>query len=783
MSIQKVRQAVRKPNICAALTRILVAGLLVLLVGPVTPARADTSVCGPIDTDTTWNTAGNNYFITCLTQVMPGVTLTIEPGVRVYFNAGTNLRIDGTLIAEGVTFGSSDATPAPGDWGRIFFMALSEDAVFDANGNYLSGSIIKDSVVVYGGGGFEGSVIAYGASPYLTGNSVGLSASYGYYLQGRSASQPVQVNDSFVYDNNGGGVYVTSGQVISTTVQGNSGRGVYAIDSELIDNTITENTGGGIYAEDSTITGNTVTGNSANSSGGGIQATGGAVEGNEVSGNSLSTPYTSGGFYCGGGIYASAATVSKNTVAGNHVIGGGFWNQQAGGAGICAFLSDLTDNTVTDNSVGDYNANAFGGGIYSDGSILSQNLVSGNSVSGASIGYGGGIYANGGTVSENTVDNNVAVGSGNSQGGGIYGDISAVQENSLTGNSANLGGAVYAYKGSVTNNSVLTNTTALSGTLYIDQGTATLNVLKGNNAVAGGAIFGVDATLAGNTAEGNSANYGAGIYAQDSTVLGNTLSGNAATTSGGGIYASGGEVTNNNLTANTVPSWGHGSGAYLAGVTDFTYNSVLTNTASGGGNGGVAIDGQPLFQYNNLYGNQPYDVEVLSTQDVTGTLNYWGLSPCNTIPLQIYDGKDVPGRGELIYAPSLYSPVPVTQLAAPTDLAIDIGDSEVTLSWTPIPPIPNVGCRVPNSNEPDLTYLLYYDTNQPCPPYDGNGLPQGDSPIEVTEGASLTLSGLSQAGYYFAVTAHDYLGRESAYSNIAEKPSTVDSFYLPLIEK
>jgi hypothetical protein len=242
-----------------------------------------------------------------------------------------------------------------------------------------------------------------------------------------------------------------------------------------------------------------------------------------------------------------------------------------------------------------------------------------------------------------------------------------------------------------------------------------------------------------------------------------------------------GTVTSNRFQANSVPSYGHGSGAYLSGVTDFSYNDVLSNTASGGTVGGVSIYGQPMFQYNNLHGNQPYDAEVVSALNVSGTLNYWGALACLSIPNRIYDGSDAPGRGKLTYAPSLYSPAPVAQLNVPSGLTLEASNDMVSLSWTPLPALPAVGCRLPGSTVPDLTYQVYYSNDSPCGPFDGRGLPQGSSPISAGAGSSLVLGGLSSSAYYFSVTAVDYLGRESAYSNVVARAATEQHVYLPLI--
>lgn len=765
--------------------------LLLLLSSP-TPSHADTSVCGVITVNTTWTLVGNNYIVTCLVQVMQNVTLTIEPGVRVYFDPGTALRIDGELIARGVTFVSNKPTPAPGDWARIFFMSTSKDAVFDANGNYMSGSILKDSTVVYGGGGgFEGAVITYGASPFIDGNTIGYTPSRGIYTQGRSDSQKVVLKGNYVSHNTGGGIYVSAGRVISNTIQNNSasgqGGGIQAIGSEIIGNSVLDNTagsnGGGIYAEGSTLTGNTVSGNrggreptTGTNAGGGIYSNGSDLTGNQVSGNSVSNAFDWNAI--GGGIYAIGGTLSRNTVTGNVISGG-----SGKGGGIYSSLSTLTENVVNSNSVSSHNSS--GGGIYCSGGSVINNSVSGNTASsaGVEISNGGGIYANGGTVANNTVRNNSAAGGADNLGGGIYGSLNTIGGNTLTGNSANRGGAIYSYKGTVNSNTVLANTTTMTGTVYIDQGTATLNTLRNNTAVYGGGLYGVSATLTGNTVEGNNANLGAGIYASNSTVRGNTLSSNVAVSDGGGIYANGGQVTQNTLTGNSVPSWGHGSGAYIFGTSNVTYNSVLTNIVTGGTSGGISISGQPVFQFNNLYGNQPYDAEIVSSQPVNGTLNYWGLSPCTAIPAQIYDGNDSPDRGQLMYAPSLYSPSPVAQLAVPQNLVLTPGQNSVTLNWSSVPPIPNVGCRVPGASAPDLFYRVYYDTDSACGPYDGKGLPAGDSPITVGTNTQINLSGASQDRYVFVVAAHDYLGRMSAYSNLVGHLSPEQKIFLPLITK
>jgi hypothetical protein len=148
MSDRTSCQVCVKSGARTVLLRMLLVVACVLAFSPITAARADTSVCGPISVDTTWTAAGNAYVVTCLVHVLSGVTLTIEPGVRIYFDPGMSIRVDGGLVARGVTFSSNKATPAKGDWGRIYFTATSVDAVLDANGEYVSGSTIQESVLV-----------------------------------------------------------------------------------------------------------------------------------------------------------------------------------------------------------------------------------------------------------------------------------------------------------------------------------------------------------------------------------------------------------------------------------------------------------------------------------------------------------------------------------------------------------------------------------------------------------------------------------------------------------
>lgn len=96
-------------------------------------AESAISVAGPITTNATWTLANSPYTVTADVSIDTSSILTIEPGVLVLLNAGTNFTVNsGGVVAKGtlaqpIVFTSSrdviGATPvaAPGDWGQIRF--------------------------------------------------------------------------------------------------------------------------------------------------------------------------------------------------------------------------------------------------------------------------------------------------------------------------------------------------------------------------------------------------------------------------------------------------------------------------------------------------------------------------------------------------------------------------------------------------------------------------------------------------------------------------------------
>jgi len=436
--------------------------------------------------------------------------------------------------------------------------------------------------------------------------------------------------------------------------------------------------------------------------------------------------------YGGGGINTGYSMVSGNTINGNSASFGG---------GIYAGYSTVISNTISGNST-DYGD---GGGIYAHDSTISDNIVTGNSVSATYRGsiFGGGIYALRSEVTNNAVSSNSASDSemldAYTHGGGIYAEYSTVSDNTVTSNLATSG---YNHEGG---------------------GTGT-----------GGGICAIHSTVNTNTIIGNSTEYGSGggIYASSSTVSGNTVSGNSSHFGdGGGIYASGGTVSGNTVTANNA-SGPRGAGAYV-NSSDFLSNTVVGNSGPSGSTvGGLGIDGTPQVHYNNFYGNEPYDVTVVSSRDISGTNNYWGTVSSVDILAQVYDWYDDSYRGRFLYIPYLQDPSPDAPFPPPTGLTAEFQDSSAIMSWDAHP-----------SFTTGYGYKVYYDSDSSLPPYGGTGLNEGDSPIDVGNQTSYTLTGLDPSkDYYLTITAYDNEGRESWYSNVEWRQGGYWT-YLPVVLK
>jgi len=228
-----------------------------------TAKAASCEVFGLISSDTTWSAAAcGSYTVTGNITVETEVTLTIESGTIIRFDSGKSLTIRGTLVARGTTanyiiFTSNQVSPQKGDWGYIEFLDESTDAVFDANGNYISGNILQYAIVEYAGRintDNRTAVVLSNSAAYLDHAIIRNNYFRGLYAGGVSGT-PLQITNSII-DNNG------------TNVGTLKGGGLYAdVDAiSLLNNVITNNrayTAGGLFITGGSalIAGNTVAGN------------------------------------------------------------------------------------------------------------------------------------------------------------------------------------------------------------------------------------------------------------------------------------------------------------------------------------------------------------------------------------------------------------------------------------------------------------------------------------------------------------------------------------------
>lgn len=110
------------------------------------PASANTIINTHITTDTTWSLAGSPYEVQFDTQVFPGATLIVEPGVEVRFAQQAMLDVRGKILATGTISNPilfTGSTQTPGWWDGIH--------ISGATGAPNVGSVLEYVTIEYGG--------------------------------------------------------------------------------------------------------------------------------------------------------------------------------------------------------------------------------------------------------------------------------------------------------------------------------------------------------------------------------------------------------------------------------------------------------------------------------------------------------------------------------------------------------------------------------------------------------------------------------------------------------
>ena len=149
---------------------------------------SQTNVSGLINTDATWTSSGSPYIVTNNLLVSAGVKLTIQAGVTVKIKSDKTVQILGELNAIGSISDSITITDFDelNPFKSIEFGDSSEDVIFNSNGSWASGNILKFVKVTGGGGvmgGAEGAIIFSSSTGLIENSTISKSATSGIVLQ------------------------------------------------------------------------------------------------------------------------------------------------------------------------------------------------------------------------------------------------------------------------------------------------------------------------------------------------------------------------------------------------------------------------------------------------------------------------------------------------------------------------------------------------------------------------------------------------------------------------
>lgn len=487
-------------------------------------------VSATISQDTIWSATGNPWIIRAPDvntpindiSVIGGVTLTIEPGVIVEFDGPIALRVEGTLVAQGlpdnpITFKAFSLT---GQWRFIEFWNSAFGSATFSNGVYQSGSILEHVNLESGGGlsfsknPANGTIFLNNVLPYINNVSITDGDATGIYAADINGELKIHnstiVNNHDTSGNNPGGIFVQGiagsnvdidnntilNNSTTTTVEGGGGIIIKDVDmlsltnNSILDN-ISANVGGGLFLLNLTgvqsnyvVQDNVIGGNITETSGGGIavQDANVVIRDNLIYDNMTNLNY-------GAGINI----IGNSTV---QIVGNAVKNNDAAsdGGGIYVNTTDATNIEIINNAVIGNNTSGRGSGVFIDkdmitvtGNIIADNVADGN-IAAMEINAGG-------TVAQNSIVRNQS-------------------DSILAFGNPNVGANVLSF----TDNNVSQNA---STTNAIINAATVMPTITGNNIINNGLGFYLSNTVVGTTLSVNNNWFGT----TDQTVLQNNIDG------------------------------------------------------------------------------------------------------------------------------------------------------------------------------------------------------------------------------------------------------------------
>ena len=208
------------------------------------PSHSQVYVGGQLLADATYSPNNNPYIVTQDLIVSKGVTLTILPGVEMFFEIGTSIISDGTLVARGlpgqkIKFLPKNQLSFPGQWNGIVFN--NAKTILEADSSYASGSVLSEANITFA----SYSVTLAKNTSLLIENTTIEASSFGIYIMesGHNTIRNCSISESNF------GIFIASGfnnpenSIIGNSISGSSDVGIFINSSSIQShhNTIKDN--------------------------------------------------------------------------------------------------------------------------------------------------------------------------------------------------------------------------------------------------------------------------------------------------------------------------------------------------------------------------------------------------------------------------------------------------------------------------------------------------------------------------------------------------------------